>query len=225
MPPSVAIIGAGPLGLMALKNFREDGFDATAFEARPYVGGLWQYSNDSSLSVAESTIFNSSRYRSAISDFPFPDDTDDFPTWQQLNAYLEGYVDKFNLRPHIKLNCPVTGLTRKDGRWRVEISPKDVAGQKTAKYFDKVVVAIGSFVQPKQPKFDGIEKFEGQTQHAINFHRSANFKGQNVVLVGLHATAQDVAVCFQKDQANKLYISHRSGIILVRRFPLNLSKL
>jgi dimethylaniline monooxygenase (N-oxide forming) len=220
MSPKIAVIGAGPLGLMALKNLKDDGFDTTTFEARSYVGGLWQYSNDASISVAESTIFNSSRYRSAISDYPFPDDADDFPTWQQLNKYLEGYVDQFNLRPHIKLNCPVTGLTREDGKWAIEIAPKDMAGQKTTVYFDKVLIAIGSFVKPKQPEFEGIEKFEGRTLHAINYHRAADFKDQNVLLVGLYASAQDVATCLQQDQAKKLYLSHRNGVVLVIMPPI-----
>ena len=81
MPTKVAVVGAGPLGLMAIKVLKEDGFDVTCYEARDYIGGIWKYSEDEYTSVQESTSFNSSRFRSAISDFPFADDVSDYPTW------------------------------------------------------------------------------------------------------------------------------------------------
>jgi dimethylaniline monooxygenase (N-oxide forming) len=215
MGPRIAVIGAGPLGLMALKNLREEGFDdVTAFEARPYVGGLWKYSTDSRLSCAESTIFNSSKYRSAISDFPFPDDTDDYPTWQQLNSYLNSYADHFALRPYIQLSSPITKLFREDGRWVLEVSPDEA--EPRLERFDKVMVAIGSFVTPRKPTLKGIEKFEGKAVHSIDFHEPSQYKGKNVLIIGLHATAQDVACSLSRQGTSKVHISHRNGVYLVR---------
>lgn len=214
MAPSIAVIGAGPLGLMAIKNFKDDGFDVTGYESRAWVGGLWNYSDDDKLSVGEKTIFNSSRFRSAISDYPFHDDTDDFPSWQQMHRYLDGYANKFNLKEHIKFGSPVSGLDRKDGKWIVEVTPKDGPVRRDA--FDKVAVATGSFVTPKYPKFKGIEKFKGPTMHAMHFHDGSQFKDKNVLMVGLHATAQDVAVAL-KDHVKHIYASHRSGVVLVSK--------
>lgn len=215
MAPRVAIIGAGPLGLMALKNMREDGLDATAYDSRAWIGGLWNYSEDNKLSVAEFTVFNSSKYRSAASDYPFPEDTADYPTWQQMHSYLNGYADHFGLRKHIKLSSPVTNLDRKDGQWVLEVSPKD--GPVRQDTYDKVVVATGSFVKPKWPNFKGIEKFSGFTSHAMHFHEGKQFKDQNVLIIGLHASAQDVA-CTLERHAKQIYISHRNGVHLLPRY-------
>jgi dimethylaniline monooxygenase (N-oxide forming) / hypotaurine monooxygenase len=213
---TVAVIGGGPLGLMALKNMSEDGFDVTCFEARPYIGGVWQYSKDSGLSVQEMTRFNSSRFRSAISDFPFPDDTDDFPTWQQLNKYINDYADHFQLKPYIKLNSPVVGLSRREGKWGVEYISKELDGAQID-WFDKVVIAIGTFVQPKKVVLDGIEKFEGRQMHAIDFHRAEEFRNKNVLLIGLHATSQDVTTVLKDNGAKKVYISHKNGVLMVSK--------
>lgn len=60
----VVVIGAGAVGSLALKQFKEDGFDVTGFEARTYVGGLWKDSGDESISIQSTTIFNSSTIRS-----------------------------------------------------------------------------------------------------------------------------------------------------------------
>jgi len=216
MMPTVAIIGAGPLGLMALKVLREDGWNAISFESRKYIGGLWRLSKDSGLSALETTTFNSSRFRSAISDYPFADDVDDFPSSQQMNKYFEGYADHFKLREHIQLNSRVTGITRKNGMWDIQIAPK--TGSTRTESFDKVIVATGSFVQPKIPKIEGIEAFAGRVLHAIDFHNASEFKNQTVLIVGLHATAQDVSLALHKANAAKLYLAHRSGVLMVGVF-------
>lgn len=217
MAPRVAVIGGGPLGLMATKTFLEDGFDVTCFEARPYVGGVWNFSDDASLSVAEGTVFNSSRYRSAISDYPFPDDTDDFPTWRQMWHYLEGYADHFDLRPHIRLNSKVTRLSRAGGEWVVDVAgPAGDGAAVRRETFDKAVVAVGTFHTPKVPKLPGIDKFAGTTVHTINFNRvQEDFRGKRVLCIGLHASTQDVATALKKHGAAQLYASHRNGMVLV----------
>lgn len=61
--PSVAVIGAGPAGLVALKNLLEEGFDATGFDRNAYVGGLWQYTEEDKTSVLPSTVVNISKER------------------------------------------------------------------------------------------------------------------------------------------------------------------
>lgn len=99
-----------PLGLIALKTFLEDGFEATLFERRESIGGLWKYSEDDFISVADNTEFNSSKFRSALSDFPMPDDMNDFPTAKQLYKYFHDYTTWKNLWPHISLGHEVTRM-------------------------------------------------------------------------------------------------------------------
>lgn len=209
----VAVIGAGALGLMAMKNLKEDGFEVTGYEARTWVGGLWKPSDDNKLSALESTVFNSSKYRTAISDYPFPDDTDDFPTAPQLHRYLEGYCDHFGLRHLIHFSTPVKSMRYEHGKWLLEVQPEGAPGSRIDT-FDKVVVSIGSFVTPKVPTVEGIETFQGQIMHSIQFQDPSRFKGHNVLIVGLHATAQDITAALA-GYANKVYLSHRSGLLMV----------
>jgi dimethylaniline monooxygenase (N-oxide forming) len=61
--PTVAVIGAGPAGLVAVKNLAEEGFDVTGFDKNPYVGGLWQYTEEDRTSVLSTTIVNISKER------------------------------------------------------------------------------------------------------------------------------------------------------------------
>lgn len=53
--PTVAIVGLGALGLVTLKNLREEGFDAVGFDRNDYVGGLWRFDEGDKLTVMRST--------------------------------------------------------------------------------------------------------------------------------------------------------------------------
>lgn len=215
MATTVAVIGGGPVGLMALKNLREDGFDATILERRPYVGGLWKQSSDSTISVTEHTMFNTSRFRAGISDFPLPADTPDYPSAKDLHQYFDRYCDHFDLWPHINLEAEVKGMYRERGRWALEVQ---YSNETKVQHFDKILCATGSMVIPKTPAMEGVEKFKGSVIHAIDFPQpselESRYGGQNVLLIGLSATAQDV-ITDLSDYAKKIYVTHRSGVLLV----------
>ncbi|KAJ9622083.1 hypothetical protein H2203_006964 [Taxawa tesnikishii (nom. ined.)] len=211
----VAVIGAGPLGLAAIKNLTEDGFDVTGYEARGYVGGLWKYSTDSSISVAANTIFNSSKYRSAFSDFPMRGDMEDFPTGEQIWHYLDSYADHFNLKPKVRLNSRVRHVHREGNKWAVEYakdgSPSEID------YYDKVLISVGTFVEPHKPALDGIDRFEGKVIHSVEFHDPEKFAGKNVLILGTHASGIDVALGLA-GHTSQIYMAHRHGVIMVGRY-------
>jgi dimethylaniline monooxygenase (N-oxide forming) len=173
MAPTVAVIGGGSLGLSSVKNLTEEGFECTGFESRPYLGGIWRYNTDEHISVQESTTFNSSKYRSAFTDFPFGDDVDDYPTWRQFEKYLNDYADQYDIRRKFRLSSDVESITRENGLWAIHVRQKD--GTQLKEKFDKVVIANGYFTSPKVPKLEGVEKFEGPTLHAISVHHPERY--------------------------------------------------
>ncbi|KAF6818534.1 dimethylaniline monooxygenase 2 [Colletotrichum musicola] len=72
--PSVAVIGAGATGISMLKTLREDGLEATLFERRGRVGGLWSYTDDKTMTTAlPTTTAIISKYTCGFTDFPMPD--------------------------------------------------------------------------------------------------------------------------------------------------------
>ena len=59
---SVCIICAGALGLVAIKNFVEQGFEVTYFERNDYVGGIWHTTLDEKQSsTLDGTVCNISK--------------------------------------------------------------------------------------------------------------------------------------------------------------------
>jgi dimethylaniline monooxygenase (N-oxide forming) len=222
----VVVIGSGVTGLVTLKNLLEEGFDATAFDDRNTIRGVWKYSDGKILSVLETTVSNKSRFKNSYTDFPYPKNSPAFPTALQVHKYLESYADEFDLLPHIHLQTKVLRVTRNDDdtKWTVHLQERN--GSETATDFDKVAVCSGEWGKQRMPLFSGRDLFKGEIIHAQAFKRPSDFKGKAVTVLGLGNNAADIATALV-GHASKIYLAHRRGANLVMllfhasRFPAN----
>ncbi|KAF7558843.1 hypothetical protein G7046_g5305 [Stylonectria norvegica] len=189
----VAVIGLGAMGIVAVKNLLEEGFDVTGFERSAYVGGLWHFTED------EETL-------SVLECIP------SFCTAQHVNEYLESYVDYFDLRPHLRLNTAVKYVAREDeaDRWRLDFE------NAPSLYFDKVVIATGPHLEPVMPRIEGADEFKGSILHSKAFKRPEAFDGKRVIILGLGNTGGDIADLLV-GHASSVSISHSRGAIIIPR--------
>ncbi|MCB9351706.1 MAG: NAD(P)-binding protein [Lewinellaceae bacterium] len=89
---TVAIIGAGPAGLVAARWLREVGFRPTLIEEDIDVGGQWRVGGPQS-SVWPGMRTNTSRVMTAFSGLPHPPGTPAYPTAEQIGVYLRRYAE------------------------------------------------------------------------------------------------------------------------------------
>src|SRR3954452_13847205 len=102
----IAVIGAGPSGLVAAKHAIEAGFEVTVFEAGDALGGQWD------TAAAHSGVWpgmrtNTSRAMTAFSDFPAPAEHPLHPAAEQIKAYLEAYARAFGVAAGVRLDSRV----------------------------------------------------------------------------------------------------------------------
>ena len=57
-----------------------------------------------------------SKYNYAFSDFPFPDDTVDFPHHKHMAAYIDDYVEHFELYNYIQYRTKVLQVTHNSSK-------------------------------------------------------------------------------------------------------------
>jgi hypothetical protein len=187
----LAIIGGGPSGLAALKWALDDGFDVTLFEQGNETGGQWTQAPGQS-GVWDSLHTNSSKYLTAFSDLPFPEDTELYPSHAVVKQYLDDYRETFGLSPCIKLNTTVNHLEYLAGKG-YKLSYITGANGPRSEIFDRVIVASGRFNKPHIPRVAGLDKFTGRVSHAFNYRRNTDFSGRRVLVVGNRVTGSDLA--------------------------------
>jgi trimethylamine monooxygenase len=77
--------------------------------------------------------------------------------------------------------------------------------------FDNVVVASGHFSVPNVPRFEGVEVFNGRVMHAHDFRDAAQFKGQDVLIVGASYSAEDIGLQCHKYGAQSVTMCYRTA--------------
>ncbi|HEX5725503.1 MAG TPA: FAD-dependent oxidoreductase [Longimicrobiaceae bacterium] len=193
----IGIIGAGLSGLVTAKTFLEDGHAVTLFETESEVGGVWARSRR-----YPGLTTQNPRDTYAFSDFPFPRSYPEWPTGEQVQAYLAAYADRFAVTERIRFGTRVDAvLPRPGGRpgWMVRATRIDGpdAGRPETHEFDRVVVCTGVFSAPHLPDLPGADDFRaagGEVLHSTGFNHPAQVRGRRVVVVGFAKSATDVSM-------------------------------
>src|ERR671914_908344 len=102
----IAIVGAGPSGLAALRALTGAGFDAVAFERGQRVGGVWTL-EDRPTAAYRSLHLITSRARTEYGEHPMPPGTPDYPSQDAVGRYVEDYATRFGLLERVRLGAAV----------------------------------------------------------------------------------------------------------------------
>ncbi len=213
--PRICIIGAGPSGIAAIKNIKDQGlYNVTVFEKNDQIGGNWLYNDKTNhSSVYETTHIISSKRWSQFDDFPMPDEYPDYPSHAQLLDYFNAYVDHFNLSPYILFNTTVRHARRTtEHKWLITYEDSTGVHEGT---FDYLLVANGHHWDPYVPEYPG--EFFGELMHSHDYKKAAPFKDKRVLVVGGGNSACDVAVEISR-VATTSCISMRRGYHIFPKF-------
>ena len=172
----IAVIGAGPSGLVTAKEALAAGFDPTVFEAGDDLGGQW-HTTAAHSGVWPGMRTNTSRAMTAFSDFPAPASHPLHPAAEQIHDYLRAYAGHFGVVERIRFRTPVARL---GPAWEVD-------GER----FDAAVVASGRFRKPFLPP--GLDRFAGELLHAFDYPGAEPFRGRRVLVYGNGISGLEVA--------------------------------
>jgi cation diffusion facilitator CzcD-associated flavoprotein CzcO len=183
----VAVVGAGPAGLAALRAADAAGLDATAFERGARIGGVWTL-EDRPTAAYRSLHLITSRGRTEFAELPMPEGTPDYPARRHIGRYLEDYADHFGLTGRIRCRTEVTRATRRpSGGWEL------LLGEGERAEADALVVASGHNEVAKWPDPPYPGAFDGEQLHALDYDEARAFEGRRVLVVGMGNSAMDIA--------------------------------
>ena len=206
-PPvlDVAVVGAGPSGLMLARRLAATPATFEVFERNADVGGIWDIDAPGS-PVYESAHFISSKTLSGFPDFPMPDDYPDYPDHRRLLRYIRAYADRFDLRRHISFECPVERAIPAGGFWELRLGD---GGTRRCHY---LICANGVTWVPTTATWPG--EYSGEVRHAVTYRSPREFAGRRVLVVGGGNTGADIA-CDASATADQAFWSVRRGYHLI----------
>ncbi len=216
----VCVVGAGIAGLVTAKVLQEDGFDVVVFERDSSIGGVWAASR-----TYPGLRANNPRETYAFADFPYPDTADDYPTAEQVRAYLESYVDHFSIRPRIRLSTEVVSIaytpanSGAQSRFEVTVQPTNGSEAPQTLHFDFTVICNGVFSQPYLPEIEGQALFAGRILHSSQLADPEVVAGKRVVVVGASKSALDCATWAAEHGQTSTLVFRAPHWMVPRFFP------
>ena len=173
------VIGGGQAGLSAGYHLAQRGCDFVILEAADQLGGSWRNRWDSM------RLFTPSGH-DGLPGAPFPSKNGfGFPTRDEMVAYQENYVAKFNLP--VRTSTPVDGLFR-DGDQFV------VTSRSERFEADNVIVCVGIHRRPHVPDFAPELSPDIVQIHSSAYRNPAQLREGAVLVVGAGNSGADIAL-------------------------------
>ncbi|PSN65284.1 hypothetical protein BS50DRAFT_54875 [Corynespora cassiicola Philippines] len=206
----VAIIGAGPSGLVAAqKLLQTKDVSVTIFEKSHRIGGAWARDDPTPADMHSNlthftTTFSDLSWCSLELDRRVPPV---YPTARQVHKYLEEYYMTFIPTRSVRLNTEVVAIERSEpgGAWRIKSSGLQGTKQVTQEEaFDYLVVAAGFSASSRMPNFS-IGGAQGQKRqlpvlHSTEYRQlrqilSPDIQVRNkILIVGESQSGNDAAI-------------------------------
>lgn len=179
--PRLIIIGCGIAGIALSARLRSDlGYkNFVIYERENAVGGTWFLNTYPGVGCdVDSHLYS----------FSFnlnPNWSKRFAEQPEILQYLNSTVDKFGIRPHVRLGVEVVEATWVQERslWRVTL--RDLStGHNFVREAEMLVSCVGTISIPKDCDIPGSEKYQGVIFHSARWNHAFDMKGKRVAVIG-----------------------------------------
>ena len=181
------VVGAGFGGIYMLHKLRNDlGLDAVAIDKAGGVGGTWYWNKyPGALSDSEGFVYQYSFDRDLYAQTPWKTK---FVRQPEILEYLNGVVDRYDLRDHIALQTAMTDASFDEvaGIWTVHTD----RGVTFECRF--LVNGLGLLSATNVPDFPGMNDFEGRLVHTGAWPEDLDLTGKRVGVIGNGSTGNQV---------------------------------
>lgn len=172
------VIGGGQAGLSVGYHLTRRGIPFVILDANDRIGHAWRSRWDSL------RVFTPARY-CGLDGMAFPAPPRSFPTKDEVADYLELYASRFDLP--VRLRTEVDRLSRRGGTFMVAAGDEQFEA-------NNVVVAMGSFQEPRVPGFAS-QLDPGILQiHSSQYRRPSQLQEGDVLVVGAGNSGSEIAL-------------------------------
>ncbi|PLW70669.1 flavin-containing monooxygenase [Pseudohalioglobus lutimaris] len=178
----VVIIGSGMSGIVAAIRLQQEGIPFLILEKNPEIGGTWFENTYPGCQVDSANhLYN----------YIFEPNTqwpNHFSGQGELLKYFNQVVAKYQLREHVRLNCPVqrADYDEVSGKWTVTVDGEHGVEKLSA---NAVISAVGQLNIPRYPDIAGAGNFQGISFHSARWEHQHDLAGKRVAVIGTGCSA------------------------------------
>ncbi len=175
------MVGAGLTGICAGIKLKEAGLDFAMIERADDIGGTWRDCTYPGIAVDVPSAHYSLSFE------PNPEWSRTYAPGHELKEYADRLVDKYGLRPKIRLNTNVERAVWDDELHSWELHTD--GGVIRARF---IISCSGALTDPRVPDIEGVDEFAGKVLHTARWDHDHNLHGDRVALIGTGASAVQV---------------------------------
>ena len=200
----VVVIGCGMAGLLAGIRPEEAGLPYTIIEKNPAVGGTWYENTYPGCRVDVGNHFYCYSFE------PNNDWMQFFAQQEELQAYFERCMDKYDVRGNVRFDTEVVAAVYDEqcGQWSVRV--RTAGGEEETLAANAVISAVGQLNRPKLPDIEGIDSFRGPWMHSARWNHEVDLNGKRVAVIGTGASAFQIVPTIAPD-VEQLFVFQRSA--------------
>ncbi|KAL2834565.1 hypothetical protein BJY01DRAFT_239142 [Aspergillus pseudoustus] len=192
--PEIIVIGAGPSGIALAHTLKHRlGFnDFTIYDRDDGPGGTWRQNTYPGVGCDVPTILYSFSFNQN------PNWSKELCEGPEILEYMEATVDKFDLRKHMQFGVEcVSASWGEQGLWEVRL--RDVkTGFEYTRSATVFISAVGGISKPRDTKFPGMEKFQGEIFHTARWNHKYDYRGKRLAVIGNGCSAAQVVPAVAK---------------------------
>jgi monooxygenase len=195
----VLIVGAGVSGIGAAHHLQVRFPNRTfvILEAQDNCGGTW-WTNRFPGIRSDSDLFT---YGYRFKPWRGPS----IAAGEEILAYLDEVIEENDLEQHIRYHHRVTAVawSTEERRWTVEVTRSDT-GERLRFTADFLWMCQGYYnhEKPYQPRWAGIDRFQGRIVHPQQWPEDLDYEGKRVVVIGSGSTASTLIPALAKKAAH-----------------------
>jgi 4-hydroxyacetophenone monooxygenase len=169
--------------MAAATKLREAGYDFVVIEKNPEVGGTWYENRYPGVGVDTPSHFYSFSWEI------WPDWQHYHPHGADMQRYMTGVADKYDLRRDIRFNTTAESLAwdEHSATWTVTVRKADGGTENLV--VNAVINGHGPVNRLKMPDLPGLAEFAGPIVHTANYPADLDLTGKRVAVIGTGASS------------------------------------
>jgi dimethylaniline monooxygenase (N-oxide forming) len=198
----IAIIGFGVSGIACCRWALHYGFSPTVYEKNSNLGGSWFTKSYPNVQL------QTNKYSYNFSDIPMKSSVSLYPTLDEVQNYLDEYVDYHDLKKYVHFSTEIISIEIFENKWKIKFIENNI---EQIKIYSYLVICTGFYTEPiynnKIKNVIPVSEFSPNGK----YHKDYNsiFKNKDVVVIGNGPSGCDLTCLAIENDAKSVKLFYR----------------